>query len=281
MNPSYCECTGCRFPNSHVTAGHKCGKCGKFGHGVTECTRPILKNALAPYLAERLPQMLHCTKTVCEYRWSHNDMAHHCPKCKQNHSVDVCPLNPRVVPVQNLEICCPLCKTDNKIPSNQMKITGLSETCKVCMGNECQVLFPQCFHICVCIDCANELNTNKSTFLQGGTQVQVSESASASAPLARKPLDDSDIITPDTQSTLVVLLNAGNQKLGVRSDKVYTIMYAGQGCSLYVRRDTFSNDKPVELKGFFMHTDAWGQYGIESDNTLKLQMFTNGYTKIE
>ena len=29
--------------HSHTTAGHRCGICGKFGHGQIECNNPRLK----------------------------------------------------------------------------------------------------------------------------------------------------------------------------------------------------------------------------------------------
>lgn len=36
----YCSVKECRFPCYHVTSGHKCGNCGKYGHGVIECSYP-------------------------------------------------------------------------------------------------------------------------------------------------------------------------------------------------------------------------------------------------
>ncbi len=59
--------------------------------------------------------------------------------------------------------------------------------------------------------------------------------------------------------------------------KVYCILTAGMGCMMYVRRD----DVKSKLKYFFMHSDAWGQYGPSSDDRPKLNEFIKGYTEME
>ena len=38
---SSCKVAGCRHPHNHVTLGHLCGKCGKYGHGQMECGNQI------------------------------------------------------------------------------------------------------------------------------------------------------------------------------------------------------------------------------------------------
>ena len=35
----YCKVLKCKFPSSHVTLGHKCGRCNKYGHGEIECNK--------------------------------------------------------------------------------------------------------------------------------------------------------------------------------------------------------------------------------------------------
>ena len=51
---------------------------------------------------------------------------------------------------------------------------------------------------------------------------------------------------------------------------------AGMGCMMYVKRDDFKS-KP---EYFFMHSDSWGQYGVETDDRPKLAKFLEGYKKI-
>ena len=41
-----CKAINCRFKTTHITAGHKCGKCGKYGHGQVECGNLNLMNGV-------------------------------------------------------------------------------------------------------------------------------------------------------------------------------------------------------------------------------------------
>ena len=43
---NYCKVRNCRFPNSHVTKMHLCGKCKSYGHGNIECDSVIQKENL-------------------------------------------------------------------------------------------------------------------------------------------------------------------------------------------------------------------------------------------
>lgn len=262
---SYCKCYGCRYSMTHTTKGHLCGKCKKFGHGNYECLKFNLKRNLYQFYEEKLPVELQCSIENCEYKWSHTNQAHHCKVCKLNHSINDCPNN-------NIEICCPLCRVKNIIPINQKKITGLSEICKICFDKECQVYFPQCAHICMCIDCVNQLNPNKNNILLGRSNFVIDR---------RKELTESDIIIASSESQFVELLDVGNKKMENKLNKIYTLIYIGQGCSLYVRRDDFIDEKPIELKGFFMHGDSWGQYGINTDDSRKMEMFIKDYKLID
>jgi hypothetical protein len=58
-------------------------------------------------------------------------------------------------------------------------------------------------------------------------------------------------------------------------DNIYTILYAGMGCSLYVRH------KNGTIKALFMHQDAWGQYGPTSDDTPKLNKFIEDCEQVD
>jgi len=80
---SYCKSDGCRFSQSHTTSGHKCGKCGEYGHGVMECGNNDRIVKLPN--DDHLPQALWCTMLGCSYPWSHASRAHHCSKCGRNH----------------------------------------------------------------------------------------------------------------------------------------------------------------------------------------------------
>jgi hypothetical protein len=53
-------------------------------------------------------------------------------------------------------------------------------------------------------------------------------------------------------------------------NNIFTILNIGMGCCVYVR---FKNE---EIKGLFMHSDSWGQYGPTADDRPKLNKFIQG-----
>jgi hypothetical protein len=90
----YCEVNNCRYPHSHVTSGHRCGKCYQYGHGFIECgDLDKINNLKNNYHYQRLPYKLWCKKNGCRYFWSHNCRAHHCNNCGNNHSQIDCPIS--------------------------------------------------------------------------------------------------------------------------------------------------------------------------------------------
>ena len=89
-----CQVKHCRFPNSHTTAGHRCGICGKFGHGQIECNNPGLKSRLQQFHSDRLFASDYCTLEGCRHPWSHKTIAHHCGRCNRNHHSSACIIQP-------------------------------------------------------------------------------------------------------------------------------------------------------------------------------------------
>jgi hypothetical protein len=69
-------------------------------------------------------------------------------------------------------------------------------------------------------------------------------------------------------------LEEAREVLGNRN-RVYTKVYAGQGCIWYVKR---VND---QLRVFFMHGDSWGQYGENTSDVPRMEAFLQGMTEIE
>ena len=78
----YCRVRHCRYSDTHVTMGHKCGKCGSYGHGVIECNNMGLINSLCPFKNDSLPEKEWCSIPNCEHRKLHVTKAHQCKKCK-------------------------------------------------------------------------------------------------------------------------------------------------------------------------------------------------------
>jgi hypothetical protein len=80
-----CKAYECRFPATHTTLGHRCGRCGDYGHGVREHDSPILMTALMDTVSanESMPLHEQCDLDGCLHKISHNRDAHHCRECSQ------------------------------------------------------------------------------------------------------------------------------------------------------------------------------------------------------
>lgn len=247
----YCKVQNCRYPHSHVTMGHRCGICKKYGHGQIECNNPNkIYQLWEETKDDKLPDIICCKIEDCQYKNLHTTRAHHCSKCGQNHSIKVCPINIGIKSNNDYKIECPLCKKENTIKRDQKKIYGCDNTCCICLVNSVEVFFPECGHICVCLGCLEKIDTNKIT-------------------------DDAKnniYIEPGISDT--VITDAKNLFKNKRN-KVYTTVYGGMGCTWYIRRDF----QDGELMGFFLHSDCQGQYGV---NHIPLaESFVSGYTYIE
>lgn len=91
MSQSYCIVNGCRFPSTHLTSSHKCGKCGRFGHGQVECHNSFLIDQLkVNSVSIKLPHGLYCTSLTCPCPWSHCSESHYCTQCQERHLESVC-----------------------------------------------------------------------------------------------------------------------------------------------------------------------------------------------
>lgn len=146
-----CKVSECRFSNSHVTRGHKCGKCNNYGHGIIECGNRHKLSELSKYNDTVANE---CKFAGCNYKHLHTTDAHHCGKCNERyHSIITCPLN-------TIKLKCPICTQINNINLHQKKISGSNDTCSVCLDNKVQVFLPDCGHACLCNMCFN-IMTNR------------------------------------------------------------------------------------------------------------------------
>ncbi len=152
-----CKVAYCRFSSTHVTKGHKCGVCGHYGHGELECFNGRAKLELEAYYDDVLPNNKVCTVADCQFKSLHTVEAHHCPLCKKRepHTVENCPKNTAhisTVPAVVYHMKCPICRVDNTI-TNPKKIFGLKDECCICCDKAVEILFPSCYHCCVCLEC--------------------------------------------------------------------------------------------------------------------------------
>lgn len=242
---SYCKVRHCRFNNTHVTGGHKCGICGQYGHGQVECNNS--KKHLEKYLQEKLPDYLQCKIANCKYKWSHTVAAHTCSHCgEREHDKNNCPK-------LTINLDCPICKTSNMITQeiimNASQFKSDTECC-ICMSNKANVYFKECNHVCICTDCCRILKPFNSPNTTNFEDSYVSES---------------DLPEEILDSSRGLLQNNSN---------VYCCIYGGMGCQWYIRKTNNT------IQGFFMHSDSWGQYGPATDDRPKLDSFINGYTLV-
>ena len=144
----YCKVAYCRFPNSHVTKGHKCGQCGMYGHGMAECLSPRQIHNLRRFDDEVLSESQKCNVADCLYQYLHTNDAHHCPNCriKDPHTRTNC----------QKKVKCPLCRTENTL-KNPKPVKGLTDQCIICYEKSVEILFPDCSHICICTECFNKI----------------------------------------------------------------------------------------------------------------------------
>jgi hypothetical protein len=84
-----CKSNGCRYPASHITSAHKCGKCGEFGHGQNECENDTLIRELHnPTMKmyrmfqedvikrDQMPLNMFCKNPKCNQKHTHSTESH-------------------------------------------------------------------------------------------------------------------------------------------------------------------------------------------------------------
>ena len=112
--------------------------------------KDLLETKVSPTF---LPKNISCEAKNCPTYWEHTSDAHHCSKCNNRYFEDDCAKKEE----QNINVDCPICKTNNDVNTIDNKIFGLTETCKICMDNDVNILLPICKHACVCDICLVQL----------------------------------------------------------------------------------------------------------------------------
>ncbi len=239
-----CMVDHCRFPATHVTKGHKCGTCDKYGHGQVEHGDLIKKTNLQQFLCDIVPYYMQCTKPNCSYKSLHTFDGHMCGACNQNHSYMNCPKNYRFHErklqheqlfdkIQYWTAKCPLCNVDSRIDIEKHKIYGIENNCMLCMTNKANILF-ECKHISLCEECFNE------------TKMPVN-------------LEENNEIVEIYEHDAEIKLQLALIKRGKFIDKpIYTVIYSGMGCCWLVRRDKYG-DVPEHM---FVHSDDCHNFAV-------------------
>jgi hypothetical protein len=149
---NYCKVAECRYKNTHTTKVHICGKCYQKGHGQLECSNQYLKRLLVDFYEDVIDVENRCDIPNCNEKKYHMTIAHKCESCfKFGHSLNECPL-------KIIEIKCPICRTLNNIPRNQMKVKGIDVDCSICFDKKVEIYMNNCGHLCICYDCLIQLS---------------------------------------------------------------------------------------------------------------------------
>ena len=143
-----CFVAGCRYSETHVTLGHRCGTCGMYGHGQVECGNLLLTSNLRARDGDVMSPAWQCQEEGCRYAWSHSTLSHYCSLCRQRGGGCGC----RSV---SLHKSCPICREVSKVDTQNF-IYADSECC-VCMEKKPLVIFPACKHAPACKECVLRL----------------------------------------------------------------------------------------------------------------------------
>lgn len=252
-NPiKYCKVKFCRFPHTHTTKYHQCGSCKTKGHGVTECRKVNERKNLEKYMNYKLPIEKHCTIPNCPDKETHTSESHICHFCNKRHSEENCIHRPNL----SLDIIldCPICRQENTIKKDDNKIYGLEEKCKVCFTNNIDIYLSKCGHACLCLDCASNLNKSEEENYEDLIQEE-------------DEIYQNDFWKNHIDRCKNTFLN--------KQGKIFTKINAGMGCLWFFKRE--NNDQ--KIKGFFLHSDSYGQYG--ENHIPYVNHFTFGYKFIK
>lgn len=139
----HCHVENCKYPTTHITQGHKCIKCTKYGHGEKECKSTIKKMLLRDKFDCLVPFNKRCTYDNCKNRIYHT---------KEYHDI-IHNLNKKYI------IKCPICNMKNTYNSEQKKVYGIEEKCKICLTNTICIYLKNCGHTVMCEECFIILRT--------------------------------------------------------------------------------------------------------------------------
>lgn len=124
-----CQVAGCRHPDTHVTAGHRCGVCGRHGHGEAEHGDVAARLALRAHAADVVASP--CRVPGCPHPTHHTTAGHRCARCREpGHRAEACPKSPLSAPAPDCRgVACPACRQ----PAAGFRRTFVTGECCVCL----------------------------------------------------------------------------------------------------------------------------------------------------
>ncbi len=161
-----CKVRECRFSDSHVTLGHKCGTCNKYGHGQLECSDECdIHELYESTKDDELKTKDQCTSTDCKHAKYHKNHGHYCDDCKSFHIKQLCKKHITKTTKQAkilYSITCPHCKVTSIITTANKSTLNIhtDSQCSICTDNEVNICLPcKCAKICnKCLDVMKKKN---------------------------------------------------------------------------------------------------------------------------
>ena len=151
MAPEWCMVRDCRFPQHHTTAGHRCGRCRDFGHGVQECRSDRAMEALLTFSVDELPSQFRCTVPGCRHPRSHTTSGHQCRTCLHyGHGSEYHIQRPSS---RSTQVRCPMCRAQEDVTA--WKTSFVEASCPVCFITA-PMTIGRCGHG-VCNECLDRL----------------------------------------------------------------------------------------------------------------------------
>jgi len=269
--PLYCKVQKCRFPHSHVTAGHKCGTCGQYGHGIIEHGNTSSYKKLEYFFSDKMPKYLTCTRAKCTNPTLHMTSGHMCELCNENtHSEVNCKRNNEFVCRKEQELQtktkkhkiikldCQICSVENYVDTVNDVVFGVDTLCKICCDNNVELRLPVCKHTVMCISCAIAIGTKENQFDNNFFNNKFNEAQIIDDPIL--PEDD------DVEKRIYAKFL---EKCAGHDGKIAISIPAGTRYTLYAKRDGIG--ELPEFK-FFDNDDCFNINMIDSN-----QEFVSGY----
>lgn len=106
-----------------------------------------------------MPANLRCTFCSDAFNWSHADSAHRCDDCGSfghGSGHPLCVKTRDALSASTVTRTCPSCKMVGKVNLSFTVFTG--GDCIVCMDSKPTVIFDECRHANVCVDCVTRID---------------------------------------------------------------------------------------------------------------------------
>jgi hypothetical protein len=284
-----CRVKKCRFSTSHITSGHLCGKCKKFGHGDIECGNlKKISDLQKESVNDKITDVNQCTLIECEYRWSHNTFAHHCQKCgEREHCTSNC-RSPHFV-LQSQTNRCLNRNTERKVNQQESIFTRWADDSRS-FANQIEKKKENKKYYVKCPTCRvySTFETIQKVFVDAQCIVCMDDKAQVLLPMCKHlcichkccdKMNETSSIS-SSSSSFFPHNDEGSESMALEkfkteNDPIFTCIPVGMGCMFFYRRLAYGSP----LERLFMHSDDWGQYSGGS-RVAEHNSFITGYREI-